>query len=82
MTYNVRGRHDYGKHCVAKRLRDGIRGMNIRALCITDTYFTLNWERTAGTYWIVGFVGPRADVDDMEEGKFLKLYFSFLLHVT
>jgi hypothetical protein len=30
-------------------------------------------ERTPGTHWIGGWVGPRAGLDDMEKGKFLTL---------
>jgi hypothetical protein len=31
------------------------------------------WERAPGTHWIGGWVGPRADVDDMNKWKFLTL---------
>jgi hypothetical protein len=28
-------------------------------------------ERTPGTYWVGGWVGPRAGLDDLEKRKFL-----------
>jgi hypothetical protein len=31
------------------------------------------WERPPGTYWVGGWVDPRAGLDDVEKGKFLNL---------